>query len=78
MQQPFNKNPNDGEDKTRLIAAIVISLLILVGFNYFVDRPKMEEARRRAEISVVQKAAEIEVKKEDVKISLKCDVRVNR
>src|SRR5687768_11004769 len=51
MKTPPFHNPNEKEDRARLAAAVVLSLLILLAFNFFVERPQLEEARRQAELA---------------------------
>jgi YidC/Oxa1 family membrane protein insertase len=54
-------DPNEAEDRARLMLAIVVSLTILLGFYFLVERPKNEERRARAAIeATAQKNAEVE------------------
>lgn len=52
MMTPNQNDPHQSEDRARLIVAIVVSLAILFGFNYFVEKPRMEEAKRQAELQL--------------------------
>jgi len=54
-------DPNEAEDRARLMLAIVVSLTILLGFYFLVERPKNEERRARVAIeAAAQKNAEVE------------------
>lgn len=53
-------DPNEAEDRARLMLAIVVSLTILLGFYFFVERPQNEERRAKAAIEAeAQKNAEV-------------------
>lgn len=51
MKPPLH-NPNDAGDRSRLILAIVLSLLVLFGFHFLVEKPRQEAARQQKEIAL--------------------------
>lgn len=54
-------DPNEAQDRARLMLAIVVSLTILLGFYFLVERPQMEERRARAAAeAAAQRNAEVE------------------
>jgi len=54
-------DPNEAEDRARLMLAIVVSLTILLGFYFLVERPQTEERRARAAAeAAAQRNAEVE------------------
>lgn len=56
-------DPNEAEDRARLMLAIVVSLTILLGFYFLVERPQNEERRARAAAeaaAAAQRNAEVE------------------
>lgn len=69
MKPPLH-NPNEAGDRARLILAIVISLVILFGFHFFVDKPMQEAARQQREAATQkttsQKAAVAQVQGDKV------------
>ena len=48
-------DPNEAEDRARLMLAIVVSLTILLGFYFLVERPQNEERRARAAVEAEAK-----------------------
>lgn len=57
-------DPNEKQDRARMIFAIALSLLILLAFNHFVDRPRMEEERRKQAVET-EKKADVAIRKEN-------------
>ena len=54
-------DPNEAEDRARLMLAIVVSLTILLGFYFLIERPQNEERRARAAVEAeAKKKADIE------------------
>jgi YidC/Oxa1 family membrane protein insertase len=54
--QPFN--PNESQDRSRMIVAVVVSLAVLLGYHFLVEKPRMErEAAQRQQVEAQQAAA---------------------
>ncbi len=55
-------NPNEAQDQSRLMLAIIISLAVLFGFNFFYETPKQEQVAEKAMLEVkVEAKAPVEV-----------------
>lgn len=56
-------DPHEASDRARLMLAIVASLLIFLGFYFFVDKPQMEERRAKAVNALEHEERKAEVAK---------------
>ncbi len=62
MNKPFQPpQPHDNKDRMRMIVAVTLSLAILFGFNFFVEKPRQEKLKAQMEQQAIanQQAADI-------------------
>lgn len=69
----MKKNPHEVEDRARLMGALVLSIIIMLGFHFFVIKPQQERVQKQAAAVATQKQ-NAEIAKNDVKILPRADV----
>lgn len=52
-------NPHQGEDRARLLVAVVIALGVMFAFHFFVDKPQLEKAAAQQQKQEIAQAAKM-------------------